>query len=59
MSAHDSDLMRLIERERAHAKREAIDEGIQSIQNHPVGGENYLKAMKLYIRVLREVQAKF
>lgn len=38
-------------------KREALEEGIKVIQSQR-GGENYLKALKKAVRLLREVKAK-
>ena len=54
MNAHDPDLMRRIEMERADAKRKALEDVIEGIRNHKAKGKSYSYAFKAVIKLIRE-----
>lgn len=54
MTAHDTDLCRRIELERADAKRVALEDAVKRIEGHIVRGESYRKALKLAVRLVRQ-----
>lgn len=57
MSAHDTDLMRRIELERADAARAALEEGITRISNLD-GNEIYQRAWRRALEALRAQLAR-
>ena len=59
MSAHDPDLIRRIQLERADAAKQALDSGIQKIKNYTVKSELYRKALKTAVRLLLEEKAEY
>lgn len=50
-----ADFLRRIELERADAARKALESAVKSIQGHKIRGETYRKALKLAVRLIREV----
>lgn len=46
---------RVIELERADAERQALERAVKRIEAHTVKGETYRKALKLAVRLIREV----
>ena len=59
MSAHDPDLIRRIELERADAADKALEKVIHEIQNHQAKGEYYRKMLKTLERIVMKVRAKY
>jgi hypothetical protein len=59
VSAHDPDLIRRIQLERADAAKQALDRGIQKIKNYKVKSELYRKALKTSVRLLLEEMTEY